>query len=133
MITGGAYIMKEKKTAVITFRTEEWIKEALVEAAEQNKWSLAQLVEEVCKKFVVCPHPERITVKTKQLVSVIEEINIEGEETATEIQIRLQVNKNETDIEKTLSFCVLINGGLGCINDFETLTELTDEELLDIP
>ena len=42
--------MKEKKNAVITFRTEEWVKNELQKIADINKWSLAQTIEEICKK-----------------------------------------------------------------------------------
>lgn len=42
--------MKEKKSSVITFRTEEWVKDQLQIAADQNQWSLAQTAETVAAK-----------------------------------------------------------------------------------
>ena len=44
--------MKEKKTAVITIRTTEYINEWLTEKAEEKQWTKAQLVENIIKEFV---------------------------------------------------------------------------------
>lgn len=125
--------MKEKKTAVITFRTEEWVKDLLQEAADQNKWSIAQTVNELCKKFVVNPQPETIIVKTKELVRIANELIEEGNETGTQLRIDISTDENETEIYKELCFEVLESGGHGCITNFDTIKEMTEEEILDIP
>ena len=125
--------MKEKKTAVITFRTEEWIKEQLQKVAEHNKWSIAQTVEEICKTYVCNPQPNRIIVKTKELAKVVGECLRENKQSATEINIDIQTNEEETDYYKVLNLQLIESGGLGCIPDFDSIKELTEEEILDIP
>ncbi len=125
--------MKDKKNAVITFRTEEWIKEKLIIAAEQNKWSLAQTVEELCKKFIACPQPEHIIIRTQDLINAVEEIKKEGTKGAVELLITLQPNEDETNAEKILIYNVLENGGFGCTTGFDPIVEMTKEEILDIP
>lgn len=125
--------MKEKKNAVITFRTEEWIKEQLQMAAAQNKWSVAQTVEEICKKFIANPQPERIIIKTTDLINAVEELKKEGTTGAVELFINLQVNDDETDIQKTIEFTMLECGGRGHISGFEPIIEMTQDQILDIP
>lgn len=125
--------MKEKKTAVITFRTEEWVKEILEKAAKENKWSVAQTVNELCKKFVVNPQPETITIRVSDLIAAVEEIKAEGEDKAVKLMIWMETNEDETELIKTLNFDVLECGGHGCISGFDTIYELSHEELLDIP
>ena len=125
--------MKEKKTAVITFRTEEWVKDLLQEAADQNKWSIAQTVNVLCKKFVANPHPETITIRIQDLVNIIEELKKEGTEKATQLCIDIKPNEDETKIIKTLSFEVLECGGRGCIGGFDSIEELSEAEISNIP
>lgn len=124
--------MKEKKNAVITFRTETWIKDRLQMAAEQNKWSVAQTVEELCKKFVANPQPERIIIKTTDLIALVEEIKKEGTTGAVELFIDLKPNKDETDVEKVLSTSMLMNGGRGLITGFTTVTEMKPSEIKEL-
>ena len=125
--------MADKKTEVITFRTEEWVKNLLQIAADQNKWSIAQTVNEICKKFVCNPQPDRIIVKTKDIARVVGECLRENKESATEIIIDLQENEDKKELYKELRIRVLESGGLGCIDDFDNIKELSEEELLDIP
>lgn len=125
--------MKEKKTAVITFRTEEWVKNLLQKAADQNKWTIAQTVNELCKKFVANPHPETITVRTKDLHRIVGELIEEGEETGTEINIGIEADEENNTIKKALNFEVIECGGLGRIGAFDSLPDLTDEEIQEIP
>lgn len=40
-----------KKTEVITFRTDSETKENLEKIAEKNKWSIALVVDEICKEY----------------------------------------------------------------------------------
>lgn len=42
--------MKDKKTVVITFRTDEKTKEKLDQMAETREWSISQVVEKICKE-----------------------------------------------------------------------------------
>lgn len=42
--------MKEKKTIVITFRTDTKTKEKLDKVAEEKEWSISQVVEKICKE-----------------------------------------------------------------------------------
>ena len=125
--------MKEKKTAVITFRTEEWVKERLELAAEQNKWSVAQTVNELCKKFVVNPHPEQIIVKAKDLIQAAEDIKKENPNGAVNLKIDLEVTEDEQDITKVINYEVWECGGLGCVVNFDPIYEMTPEEIKEIP
>lgn len=125
--------MKEKKNSVITFRTEEWVKEGLEIAAEQNKWSVAQTVNELCKKFVINPQAHKITIKTQDLIKAIEEIKKEGQYGAIEISIELTTNKEETEVIKMIELNVLECGGMGRISGFDPIYEITKEELNQIP
>lgn len=132
MITGGV-TMKEKKNAVITFRTEDWIKDQLQLAADKFEWSLAQMVEKICKKYVACPAPEHIIIKTTDLINAVEEIKSENTTGAVEILITLRENEDKTDVEKILTYSILENGGAGCIADFEAIAEMKPEEIEEIP
>lgn len=40
-----------KKTEIITFRTSAEIKEKLVEMANEKEWSVAQVVDKICKEY----------------------------------------------------------------------------------
>lgn len=40
-----------KKTEVITFRTDEETKKKLQEIANEKEWSIAQLVDKICKEY----------------------------------------------------------------------------------
>lgn len=124
--------MKEKKTAVITFRTEEWVKDLLETLAEQNRWSIAQTVNEICKEFVTNPQPGEITIKTTDLINVINEIIAEGKE-AVEISISNVTNADINTSQKTLHFGTLESGGMGACYDFDAIKGMTPEEILNIP
>lgn len=125
--------MKEKKTAVITFRTEEWVKNLLEETAKQNMWSVAQTVHVLCSKFVTNPQPEKITVKLENLINIINELKAEGNEKGVTITIGLETNNNETEVIKTLNFEMIECGGLGHISGFSNIPEMTAEEIQSIP
>ena len=84
--------MKEKKTAVITFRTEQWTKEALERIANTNKWSVAQTVNELCKKYAINPRPEQIIIKASDLIKLVNEIKAEGENKAVRLIIDLETD-----------------------------------------
>lgn len=40
-----------KKTEVITFRTDAEIKEKLSKMAAEKEWSVAQVVDKICKEY----------------------------------------------------------------------------------
>ena len=40
-----------KKTEVITFRTDSETKEKLNKMAEDKEWSIAQVVDKICKEY----------------------------------------------------------------------------------
>lgn len=64
--------MKEKKTAVITVRTTEYINEWLTEKAEEKQWTKAQLVENIIKEFVYGTDEEE-NEKAKEIFKYIQE------------------------------------------------------------
>lgn len=43
--------MKEKKTEVITFRTDQETKRKLDSMSEEREWSISQVVEKICKEY----------------------------------------------------------------------------------
>lgn len=43
--------MKSKKNVVITFRVDEMIKTKIDAMAEEKEWSVAQVVEKICKEY----------------------------------------------------------------------------------
>lgn len=120
-----------KKTAIITFRTEEWVKNEIQKYAEANKWSPAQTVEEIIKLFIANPHPNKITVKTTDLIEMVEALK-ENECGGAEISIELHQNSEETILFKELEIGGLITGGYGYISLDKTAPEMTEEEVLEI-
>lgn len=125
--------MKEKRNAVITFRTEDWVKDILEKAAEENKWSLAQTVNELCKKFVANPQPEQIIVKAKDLIEAVKQIENTGEEFGVHLLIDLIADTDKMTIQKVLRFDLLECGGMGLREGPEEIKEMTREEIADIP
>lgn len=121
--------MKEKKTAVITFRTEEWVKELLEEVANQNRWTIAQTVNEICKYFVINPNPDEITIETRKLLETLQGISNSFPVSATRLFIEMTPNEEENKFNKTLNFEVLEYGRLGSCMDFDEINEITEEEL----
>lgn len=122
---------KSKKTAVITFRTEEWIKNEIGVFSSANKWSSAQTVEEIIKIFIANPHPGEIVIKAKDFIELAKELEKEGCE-GVQVRINLRVNEEETDIYKTLTIDGLESGGRGMIANFDEIKELTEEEILEL-
>ena len=47
-----------KKTEYITYRTTANIREILKKIADEKKWSLSQLTEEIVKEWLEEKHPE---------------------------------------------------------------------------
>lgn len=47
-----------KKTEYITYRTDEQIKGILKQIAEEKKWSISQLSEEIIRQWLLEKHPE---------------------------------------------------------------------------
>lgn len=43
--------MKPVKNNVITFRVDDSIKEKITQMAEEKEWSIAQVVEKICKEY----------------------------------------------------------------------------------
>lgn len=124
--------MKEKKTAVITFRTEEWVKNELQEIANQNNWSQAQVVEQICKNFIANPEPNKILISTKDLTKITEEVEREKCGGA-EITINFQWDEENKTYYKELEINGIESGGLGSIGMDTVARELTEEEINDIP
>ncbi len=48
----GDYMNWKKKTEYITFRATEEVKEALRAEAEEHKWSISQLVEQIVSEVL---------------------------------------------------------------------------------
>lgn len=73
--------MKEKKTAVITIRTTEYINEWLTEKAEEKEWTKAQLVENIIKEFVYGTDEEE-NEEAKEIFQYIQEKKCDIDELA---------------------------------------------------
>lgn len=43
-----------KKTEVITFRTDADTKAKIEAIAKEKEWSIAQVVDKICKKYFLC-------------------------------------------------------------------------------
>jgi len=52
--------MLMKKTEYITYRTTTDIRKILMELADDKKWSLSQLTEEIVKDWLQARYPERL-------------------------------------------------------------------------
>lgn len=50
-----------KKTEYITYRTTANIRDVLKKLADEKKWSLSQLTEEIVKSWLQEKHPELLT------------------------------------------------------------------------
>ncbi len=130
MITGDDNM--NKKTEVITLRTQEWVKNGIEEAAKQNGWSTAKTTEEIIKNFLINPQPGTITIRVKDLEELLKEAQTENPNGAIELQIEIEENEEENKLEKILSFSTLSAGGLVCYMHDTVFKDLTNEELLDI-
>lgn len=125
--------MKEKKTTVITFRTEDWVKETLQEYAQQNKWSVAQTVETICKNFIADPFANEIIVSLADLIKIVDQLKNEGIDKGVRMYTVLEANEGKLELKKRMEFELLECGGNGCITGFEPIYQLNEEEILDIP
>lgn len=43
-----------KKTEVITFRTDAETKAKIEAIAKEKEWSIAQVVDKICKQYLIC-------------------------------------------------------------------------------
>lgn len=125
--------MAEKKNEVITFRTEEWVKTELQKVADYNKWSVAQTANQIIINYLLNPRPEQITIRAEDFVKAAISIRKEGLEKGVEISINLKETPETKTTDKYLEYRMIECGGLGCIDDFEPIRELTPEEVMDIP
>ena len=125
--------MPEKKNEVITFRTEQWIKEELQKVAEYNKWSLAQTANQIIINYLVNPRPERITISSEEFVKAAIAIRKEKGKKGVEISIDLKKDPETKETSKYLTYRLLECGGLGCIDGFDDIKEMSEDEILDIP
>lgn len=51
-----------KKTEVITFRTDSETKEMLNKMAKDKEWSIAQVVDKICKEYFKADEPNKANV-----------------------------------------------------------------------
>jgi len=123
---------KEKKTQVISFRTDERTKELLEQAADYNRRTIGQLVELICLNWLVDPNPNEIVVKAKDFYERIEEVKAEAKH-AIELKIDVEESTDGDEIRKVLYFGSLESGGLGICEDFDPVSEMTPAEIKEIP
>lgn len=125
--------MTDKKTEVITFRTEPWVKNRLQEIANQNHWTIAQTVNQVCTNFIVEPKPNEITIKSEDFIRAAKEIRQEGTDKGVELRIAVSVDEENQCYYKELIYDIIECGGLGAIGCNSAIREMTENEILDIP
>ena len=125
--------MSEKKNEVITFRTEEWVKNELQKIADYNKWSVAQTTNQIIVNYLLDPHPGSITISAEELIKAAVNIRKEGINRGVEIKINIRKDFDSEEIHKFLDYKLIECGGLGCIDDFDGIKELSQEEILDLP
>lgn len=125
--------MAEKKNEVITFRTEEWVKTELQKVADYNKWSIAQTANQIIVNYLLNPRPEQITIRAEDLVKAAISIRKEGLQKGVEIAINLKETPETKTVDKYLEFRIIECGGLGCIDDFDPIKELSQDEIINIP
>lgn len=65
-------MIKEKKNAVITLRTTEYINEWLENKAEEKGWAKAQLTENIIRQYVY-KEEEKETDEAKEIIKYINE------------------------------------------------------------
>lgn len=119
--------MKEKKTELITFRTDKITKMYLEEAAKQNKWTTSQVCEEICKQFTINPQPGQIIINTEELKRIYEELK-KDELEACKLEITLEL-MDEATVSKSIEITGLQSGGLGAVMGYEPIYEMTKEEI----
>lgn len=124
--------MKEKKSAVITFRTEEWVKQKLEQYAKEEKRSIAQIAEQACRNIAIDPRPNEIIVKTEELYSKVKEYKEDGTK-AIILHFDMVPNDEERVIYKAIHFEGLESGGRIRWQDMDEIEEMTTEEILEIP
>lgn len=125
--------MSEKKNEVITFRTEEWVKNELQKIADYNKWSVAQTANQIIVNYLLNPHPGSITISAEELIKAAVNIRKEGINGGVEIKINIRKDFDSEEIHKFLDYKLIECGGLECIDDFEGIKELSQEEILNLP
>lgn len=125
--------MAEKKNEVITFRTETWVKDELNKVANHNKWSTAQVVNQLCLNYLSNPQPNQITIKADDLIKAAIAIRQEGLEKGVEISIDLIWDEENNVYKKELNFAMIECGGLGQIGGFNSIAEMSFDEISNIP
>lgn len=70
--------------------------------------------------------PGEITVNKQALLKTLIEVMEEAERIGAE-GLKLKIHNNKLNIS------ILESGGLGCIDGFDTVEGLTEEEILEIP
>ena len=125
--------MAEKKNEVITFRTETWVKDELNKVAKHNKWSTAQVVNQLCLNYLSNPQPNQITVKAEDIIKAAIAIRQEGIEKGVEISIDLVWDEENKTYQKELNFYMIECGGLGQIGGFDSIKEMDYNEISNIP
>lgn len=125
--------MAEKKNEVITFRTGEWVKNELQKIADYNRWSVAQTANQIIINYLLNPHPGSITISAEELIKAAVNIRKEGTNKGVDISINIRKDFDSEEMHKFLDYRILECGGLGYIDDFEGIKELSQEEILNLP
>jgi ferredoxin-fold anticodon binding domain-containing protein len=59
----GESVMALKKTESITYRTDKQVRDALNQVAEEKKWSVSQLTEEIIRQWFLENRPDLLKEK----------------------------------------------------------------------
>lgn len=121
-----------KKTEVITFRTTKQMKDYLEEMSKLNHWSIAQVVFAIIHNYIVDDKPNSIIVKAKDFYEYVKSTETTMEADALEISI-FNYENDEKNTHKYIVLDKIECGGAGLVSNDESLIEMTEEEILDIP
>ena len=129
------HMNKDKKTEVITIRLSKALKEYLEASAMANQWSVAQVAATIIEERATNPYPNAILISLEKLEKLIAEIKEKDpNRKAIHLEISLQQpqNTNEEIYEKVLDISTLKNGFRDENSNFDSIPELTCEEVYEL-
>lgn len=94
--------MNNKRTEKISFNTFNWIKDALKEIANENEYTVSELIHRIVGRFIVVPNQNRIYIQPEELIRITKRIEAEKIKTPIEIEVEAYDNLEKQRTEKRL-------------------------------
>lgn len=121
----------DKKTEVITFRTDETTKQILEKESKKRDWTVAQIVNNICKSYIENQNPGSIVLKSKTFFEYVEKLK--NDKTIEAIEVNIYTYEDDNKINKKyFSIDVIRCGGMVCEDNDDSLMEMTQEEIYEI-